>query len=338
MRVLSISRQRKLCGVSFHAIHVEEALEAAGVQVHATNFRRGLRLARTNRYDKIVVQQEIISSVLDGDLPFLMALLVAKPAKTTVVQHTVFDRAYFRNRHRLLEWPYLAFQTWLFRWISRRADLVVTTKGGVDLLRQQGIPSRYVPLGAYPEMDIAPRSHGKCPLNFAILGHPYAHKRYRLAAEAFKAVPSELRERARFTVVGGDPSVDAAEWSAIQAILAQLPPQQVRVTGALDDEHFQEALRAVDVALLPYEDKAIASAIVSNLIAAGVPAVVAPSRTFDDLVASGGALVAREWPNEATATISELIANPSKLETISTNVATMHDEYAMSRIAERLVQ
>jgi len=338
MRVLSISRQRPLCGVSFHAIHVEDALRSSGVEVDAANFRSGLRLAFANRYDKIIVQQEIISSVLDRDLAFLLALLFARRAKTTVVQHTVFDREYFHTRHQLLAQPYLAFQGWLFRWIARRADLVVTTQGGVQLLARQGIVARYVPLGAYPEMAAPHRLHVGGPLNFAILGHPYNHKRYRLAAQAFRAVPPELRERARFTVVGGDASVDPAEWAAIQNALAGLPPAQVRITGALDDEQFQQALRDVDVALLPYEDKAIASAIVSNLMAAGVPAVVAPSRTFNDLVAHGGALVVRDWPAEAAATMGALIADRGKIEALSQNAETMRDEYAMSRIAARLLQ
>lgn len=338
MRVLSISRQRPLCGVSFHAIHVEDALRASGVQVDAANFRSGLRLAFANRYDEIVVQQEIVSSILDRDLPFLLALLLARRAKTTVVQHTVFDNEYFRTRHRLLARPYLGFQRTFFRWVARRADLVVTTQGGVDLLDRQGIAARYVPLGAYPEMAEPHRLHDGGPLNFAIIGHPYGHKRYRLAAQAFGALAPELRERARLTVVGGDPSVDPAEWAAIQNALRDLPASQFQITGPLGDEQFQHALRNVDVALLPYEDKAIASAIVSNLIAAGVPAIVAPSRTFDDLVAHGGALVVREWPAQAAATMAALIADRGKLEALSQNADAMRDEYAMSRVAPRLLQ
>ena len=337
MRILSVARRKQFCGVSAYARDLECALRLTGHEVEAVTYRDAAHLTLTS-FDRILIQHEIVTSITELDAVPLRSIIAnwKRAEGISVVEHTVLDLRHFIHRKAFFGAPYLALQWAAFKWIGKHADMIVLTRQAARILAKRGIRARYVPHGivSRPDNELigSPLPEDE-RFTFGIIGHHYSHKRNHLAVDAFAMLPPYMKARSRLAVIGGDPAVDPSGWLALEKSLSKLAAREYIVTGPLSDSAFRAALKGLDLAMLPYEDKAVASGVVSNIVGAGIPALVAPGGTFEELMELGGATIARCWPTDATSKLVEILEDPAPLTTMRLGVQKMRDEHSMQSVA-----
>jgi glycosyltransferase involved in cell wall biosynthesis len=321
MTILSISRRAKACGVTDYAGDVEAELRRLGHHVTVACPWSGATLSR-RRFDRIVAQFEIVSATREATIfPLLFALTVAKARGTpsTVVCHTVLNEEMVRKASPALRGTLRFYHRAVLRALQRLSSIFVLNAASVEFLQSNGIRARHVMRGA----PVPPPLTGASRLSdakknglviCAIAGNPYAYKRFELAARAFADLDDAAQARALFVVLGGDDGVDRAASQRLARELARVAPERVVNTGLLELPEFWEALADVDIVLLPHEDVLLHSDISSRVAAARVPAIVSSARGLQWLVRTGGAVVAENWPDDATALLRRLILDSHERE------------------------
>lgn len=345
MKILSISIRLQGSGVSDYAGAFERELTKLGHDVDACDYRTGPGRLKTVQYDRVFIQFEIVHCTRTGEaiaLHRLLTMLRRLGIKPVVVWHTILTESVLTKAPSILRPILRTYQTALLGYVSKRARIVTLNPAGLQKLRDIGVPALYFPIGVYSRGTVDGdsafgelRQAGR--FICAVVGHPYRFKRYHLAVRAFAALDEELRRNMVFAVVGGDASLDPTSWEDVLGALRDLGDEQVCVTGPLDDRQFWATLQDIDLALLPYEELPSGSSVVAQLAAASIPMIVSSSSAFSDLVASGSALSALDWPGDATRLMTEFLENGDLQQRIRTSLAHFQAKESLSSIAEAMV-
>lgn len=318
--IASIAQRRSNCGVSSYAATFERELESRGIDFAAVTIRGAGRVLRATKTAGVIIHQEHSDGIRSFEwlwLPRILRICRSSNVPIVVIVHTIFDPKDMRKVPVVGAFV-LLYQHILLRWLASSAQLVVLSRSGTKRLHSMQIPAAYVPHGIFPAEE-APRTRRSIAarLRIGVVGHPYMFKRYDLAAAAYAALPPEVRDRTEFWVLGGEASRDQPAFDRMLAALKDVPSDNIRITGSLDDAAFSEGLRGLDIVLLPYESRMQASGVVSHVVLSGCPAIVSGAPVFDDLVAVGGALRVADWKDGGSSALLRLIEQAPVREQLS---------------------
>lgn len=342
MNVLSVARRRNACGVADYAADIEAELRRLGHEVTVV-CPWSASVERIRRFNRVIAHVEIISGTREASLaPLTVALLRAAIHRVpcSVIYHTVLNEQIVAKAPPVLRGALRLYQRALLRLLQRFATIFVLNEASVAFLADLRVRARHVSRGAF----VMPAEHAASPLNVAksggsvvcaIVGHPYAYKRFDLAVRAFRDLDAATQSRATFVVLGGDRNVDRAAWEAVARELAALDSARLLQTGLLPIDELWRALADVDIVLMPHEDALVNSDIAFRVAAARTPAIVSPARGLRWLVETGGAIPVERWPQDATPLLRQLILDRerrlqlkaaygrSAIPTVAEAVATM---------------
>lgn len=118
--------------------------------------------------------------------------------------------------------------------------------------------------------------------------------------------------------------------------LQDLAPSNVTITGVLDDDQFHATFNAADLIVLPYRDVS-QSGIFNWCVAYGLPVVCSNSGYFQDLNEDHGCVGLFNIDNtdEMVESITSIIEDPQKRETLSKKMKEYRDSRAMDKVAQQ---
>ncbi len=343
--VVSIRPERELCGISNWGKHLEVVLERLGVRAIGMTHAAFLRAAHRIEADGLILHLEIGTDTKNLDVfRALLALRISRIPRSAklCVLHSVFTPGQLH-----LSRPYaqlaVAYQWRIFRIISRLAKVVALTEDTHRLLNERGVENISLPLGFYQSYSesrcvVEREDMGGRAFLIGLIGHPYASKHYDDAARAFALLPAHVRARARIIVLGGDASLDPVGAAALRKQLGHLSADEYLLTGPLSEAAFSSWLDKLDLALMPYRGRSSSSAVLSRVVGHGIPAVTAPMRLFDPLVAIGGAVAVEQWPEEAAEVLERLIQSPETLREMRKGVLRLAGEGPIDSTAVRFIE
>lgn len=338
--IVVVRPEKSFCGVNYWAERLTAELRALGVAVETMTAAEFARAARRPHIDGAICNLEIGSDTRNGDVAHLLRGLLrmrVPKARRLVVIHSAFKPAQLRLSRPMAHLA-VAYQWLFYRVLARCATLVALTDAMRDELRRRGLASLTVggpgmyaaPAGGRPER------HDDAFL-IGLIGHPYAAKRYDVAVRAFRALDEAERAKARLVVVGGDPTLYPQAAAALHAELAQLPSEQVVVTGLLDEDTMNSWLARLDLAMMPYEQRLSSSDILSRAVGAGVPALVTPLPLFAPWIESGGAIPVTQWPEDATTALKEILTGAQDLRPMRQATEQLAQADSVRSVAERFL-
>lgn len=150
--------------------------------------------------------------------------------------------------------------------------------------------------------------------------------------DKFVAIARELPEYS-FLIAGG---VQSAEEETFLKTIRERSPENVRITGVLDDERFHAAFNAADLVVLPY-DEVTQSGIMNWCVAYGCPVLGNESAYFDRLQNEWGCVEVVDTSNPTTAAsaVEDLLADESARESLAEAMADYRESQSMETVVAR---
>lgn len=149
--------------------------------------------------------------------------------------------------------------------------------------------------------------------------------------DAFADIAQEFEGKSPSFILAGGSQSDEAYYESIQ----RNAPQNLRVTGKLDDERFHAAFVAADLVVLPYRE-VTQSGIFNWCAAYEVPVLGSDTQYFRQLANQWGCVdvVDTEQPEIAAARIQELLANDDRRAKLRSGMEDYRTAASLDSVAE----
>jgi glycosyltransferase involved in cell wall biosynthesis len=334
------------CGIATYTSSLQSALDVTThrtpVKLRSPNVvhyvRRAIRAVRSDA-DVLHVQHEYgIFGPLSVASWFVLAIvgldgwLSGRPVVVTV--HTAWNEATIDPPLYWLKRRYVALNNWL---IARVADHIVFLSEDTRDLFATTVDLADETVSVLPhgvQADLEPMDQSVAKGRFDVdpdvnlvvePGYIRPQKGYETLLEIAERLPETT------VLIGG--GVQSDEYADYVETLRERAPENVEITGVLEDDAFHALFNAMDVALLPYETVS-QSGILNWCIAYEVPIVASDLEHFRELDTEHGfpRLFDRDDPEDGAEAVEATLDDPADQIAAMKTYKTAH---GMGRIAER---
>jgi len=350
MRVSLVASGRdEDCGINTYTTALEselddevEGLERIGLKSHSTDMmhylKQGIAAARSDA-DIIHIQHEygVFGPKSVGSWLFMIPLVLGRiiSDKTIIItmhnswnEHTptpplrLIKILYINANNKILE---MLADKFIFLTEDCAEEFAVSVPNIEPEIIKHGVPTS----GSDFSKEEAKDEFGIRPEKRLIVEPGYVReaKGHHLFVEIAKELPDH-----EFLIAGGPRTSSTKPY--FEKIKSNAP-ENVTVTGVLDDETFQRAFAAADLCLLPYS-KASQSGIVNWAVRYELPIVGSEIGYFEDLAATNEFIRTLDIDSEAAPDwISELLEDEETLEAMRDDAKEYYKKNNMREVAKQ---